>query len=98
MSTTADKAKQVLTGASYAISVLEAIGALSGGVLGKVANIEEYANALTAIQTAVNTVMKGLDGQATPAAIDDALAYLRAKIQSNDLAADQSVDAKFPKG
>lgn len=95
MSAAADKARRVLTGASYAITALEIIGELAGDILGKGTHANEYVDVLQAIQTAVSTFMKGLDGEVTPAAIADALAKLRAEISSNDAAANAAVDAKF---
>src|SRR5689334_5192987 len=99
MSTAADKAKHVLTGASYAITALEAIGELAGRVFHNTSTVNAYVDALEAIDVAVKAVMGALDGSGaiTHETVEQAIADLRAKLASNDAAADAALDQRFPK-
>jgi len=99
MSTAADKAKHVLTGASYAITALEVIGELAGQVLNKTSYANEYVHALDAIQVAVKAVIGALEGGGviTHETVEQAIADLRSKIASNDAASDAALDKRFPK-
>lgn len=94
---TADKTKHVLTVVTHALTALETIGHLASGILAKdKPEVERYVSVLSAIEAAVQSIMAGLEGNATPAQIENTLAYLRARFASNDHAADAAIDAKFP--
>jgi hypothetical protein len=90
-------AVRILRLAASAFSALDTIGDLATGVLGRQAAIQETQAALHVIGALAAAVRAGLEGTATAVDVENALVKLQADLESNDQAADASLDAKFPR-
>lgn len=98
MSDIANKTARVLTGAGHAVEALEAIA----GMLVKLQVTDSTIPAkilagLGALDALVHTVLSGLQGTFTPADVQQALDHFRTTLLSNDQAADEALDKRFPK-
>ena len=86
------KTKQVLQAIDVAVDALPAIRKMLG-----VGSSRIDAGAVAA-SAALDIVIAGLDGSASPQEVLTRIEQLRAELAANDTAADAALDAKFPKG
>ena len=83
------KAKQVLQAFDVAVDALPAIRKMLGS-----SRIDAGAVAASA---ALDIVIAGFDGTASPQEVLTRIEELRAELAANDAAADAALDAKFPR-
>lgn len=86
------KAKQVLQAIDVAVDALPAIRKMLG-----VGSSRIDAGAVAA-SAALDAVIAGIDGSASPQEVLTRIEQLRAELAANDAAADAALDAKFPRG